>query len=515
MTFPTHPLYEAKKQEWQMLEDAFDGESEVKKAGVRYLPPTPAQVLDGMGTDGCGVPKDGQIAYDNYLARAVFPDFYTEGVKTLVGIMNEKPAKITVPKQMEELLGSITTNREDVQTLLRMLHFRLLTTGRAGALVDMPSTAAPGKEAMPYISLYGALKIINWDDGGTNGGDNKLNMVVLDESGVKRKDDFSWEKEERYLVLTLGGIDPNAEVSHDYAMRIGSSATTLGNEILPQFRGNKLNEIPFVFAGPVDLDATPDQAPLIGLARICFNLYKSEADYRYTLFMTGQDTLVISGRMPESTKEIDGSGNENHVRVGAGAAIMLDANGKAEYIGVSGSGLSEQRQAIEADRNMAAVRTGQLLAPGKMSMESGEALKTRVAAQTATLASVAISSAKALEKALRFIAKWMQLDENSVIVEPNLEFSNYKIATQDLVQLITAKKLGFPISMETLHSYAKQCGITDKSFAEEMEKIINDPAHLVAIMQAGGNVEGNNPLNAAGGPQKKPDEVQPPSNSQL
>lgn len=513
MTFPTHPLYDSNQEIWQMLTDAFDGEGAVKAKGITYLPPTPAQSMDGLGYNACGKPKEGQAAYNNYISRAVFPDFYTEGVKTLVGIMNEKPAKINVPKEMEGILERITRNREDSQTLLRSIHFELLKTGRAGTLVDIPSTAAPGTDITPYVSLYPALRIPNWDDGSKNDGDYVLNLVVLDESGVKRTDNFTWVADPKFLVLSLGSVNPDAPQDYNYTVRTGPSETNLTEAISPSLRGHKLSAIPFTFIGPVDLDSHPDQPPLLGLARICYTLYRAEADYRHTLFMTGQDTLVTSGRKAAPTTAIDGT-IDDYIRVGSGANIDLEINGKAEYIGITGSGLSEQRLAIEADRNMAAVRTGQLLAPGKMSMESGEALKTRVAAQTATLTSVAVASAKALEKTLRFVAEWMQLDPNQVTVEPNLEFSNYKIATQDLVQLITAKKLGFPISMETLHAYAKECGITDKSFKEELERIMEDPSVLLSIMQAGGNVAGNNPLNAAGGPQRKPDEVNPPSNSQ-
>lgn len=498
-----------------MLLDAYEGEQAVKDARTKYLPATPAQIVDGLGVDSCGHPKDGEAAYLNYLARAVFPDFYTEGIKTLVGIMNEKPAKIIVPPEMEPLLERITVDREDVHTLLRSIHFEVLKCGRAGTLVDLPKLTAPGETHEPYVSLYNTMRIVNWDEGQFHEGDNRLNMLVLDESGPRRKDDFTWENCEEYLVLALGSVDPTAPQNFVYTLQRGTAPEDLSEPVTPKLYGNTLSEIPFTFIGPVDLDSNPDQPPLLGLARICFTLYRAEADYRYSLFMTGQDTLVISGRIKKPAQEVL-AGSEETIRVGAGAVIHVEENGRAEYIGVSGSGLSEQRQAIQADREMAAVRTGQLLAPGKMSLESGEALKTRVAAQTATLSSVAIASAKALERTLRFIAKWKGLDPSKVKVEPNLEFSNYHISTQDFVQLITAKKLGFPLSMEAMHEYARERGITRFSFEEELERIRKDPQELLAIMQQAGNVNGNNPIEAVGGPSKKLDEgYQDPSNSQV
>lgn len=514
--FPTHPLYQENLQDWQLLEDCFAGERRVKSKGITYLPATPGQVLDGLGVNACGERKPGQVAYDNYKMRAVFPDFFTEGVKTLVGILNEKPAKVTVPEAMQYVVDRITQDREGIAILLRQIHFECLTTGRGGLLVDLPKRDNTDQlsDPEPYIAMYGATTIVNWDDGRFNGGLDRLNLVALDESGWERTADFQWVQKQKNRVLSLGPVDPEAANGGTYVQFVSEDGATQDlEEILPILRGETLQEIPFTFFGPVDLNSTPDQPPLIGLARLCMHIYRSEADYRYTLFMQGQETLVTIGGLTNSGELSEGSNNQA-LRVGADARIDLQINGDAKYIGVSSNGLPEQRMALDADRQLAAVRTGQLLAPGKMSMESGEALKTRVAAQTATLTSVAMSSAAALQAALRNIAKWKGLDPEDVTVEPNLEFSNYQIATQDLVQLITAKRLGFPMSFESLHRVAKDRGLTDATFAEEMLQIEKDPKVLTAIMALDAGDSGNNPQQTAGGPPKSTAGKAPVSNEQ-
>lgn len=492
----THPKYDAMVEDWLLVRHSFEGEKRVKDEGQRYLPATPGQIADGimLGT------LLAIANYDAYKKRAVFPDFFTMGVETLVGILNAKQAQIELPDDMEFLRTKAMLTGEGLGALLRKIHEQQLITGRVGILGDMP--ANPDQtNPQQYIEVYEAEKILNWDNGSFNDGFNELNLVVLDESGQERFDDYEWKDIEKYRVLSLGALSENEPLG---VYRTASSG--IDDAILsfmsPTYKGQTLDEIPFVLIGPKDIAIDPDVPPLMGLARLCMQIYRAEADYRYTLFMQGQDTLVVVGGVRGADPSTD------TLRVGAGARIDVEMGGDVKYIGIGANGLPEQRASLEADRSLAAVRTGQLLAPGKMSMESGEALKTRIAAQTATLTSVAISAAAGLEQMLRKIAIWRGSDPEAVKVTPNLDFTNVAIAGQDIVQLQTAKSLGFPIAAESLHDMARDRGLTRHTFDEEIKLIQAEPAILAerakTTAEAGKNLAGNNPLAGAGGPKKTP-----------
>jgi hypothetical protein len=498
----THPKYDAMSGNWRMLRDSYQGEGAIKMGGVIYLPATPGHILDGMTTSS----EAGSIAYEAYKLRAVYPDFFREGVATIIGILNAKEATITLPAQLEYLREKASIDGDGLLSLLRKMHEEQLVTGRVGMLADLPTNPDQANPQV-YIQLYGAETIVNWDSGTFNQGFNKLNLVVLDESGYERSGSYNWAKVEKFRVLSLGAIAENEPLGSYYVEVFeDSSMEVSANRISPTLRGRSLAEIPFVFVGPKDLATDPDMPPLLGLARMCLTIYRSEADYRHTLFMQAQDTLVIIG----GTK---GDNSGNTMRVGAGARIDVDMGGDVKYVGIGSGGLPEQRQALEADRNQAAVRTGQLLAPGKMSMESGEALKTRVAAQTATLTSIAIAAAQGLQRILRIIARWHGADESLVKVLPNLDFTNVAIQGQDLVQLVTAKNSGYPLSYKTLFDIAADRGLTKNTFEEELKLIEDDPKSLVdraAALLA--PPQANTPVKAAGGPDKTPVDVKPPSN---
>lgn len=489
-----HPDYAQFKPDWVLLRDCYAGERAVKDKGREYLPATPGMVMDGMlrSTD------PGLVAYEAYKMRAQFPDYMQVGVETLVGILNAKPTEIKLPAGMEYLRERATTKGEKLESLLRRMHEQQCTTGRLGLLADMdkvPDLVDP----KPYLALYTAETIINWDDGEDGEGNNKLNLVVLDESSNVRQQDLTWQLGYKYRVLALGLLGPNEQKGvYKQGVFMGQSPTYVDSDMqAPMLRGKTLDEIPFVFFNSKDNLVSPDTPPLLGLARLCMSIYRSEADYRQALYLQAQDTLVIVGGT---------SGDKDTpLRVGAGAKIETSIGGDAKFIGVGSEGLSEQRTAIENDRKAAAVRTGQLLAPGKMSMESGEALKTRVAAQTATLTSVAKTAAQGLERILRLIAIWRGENPNDVKVTPNLDFTNVEIAGQDIVQLTTAKNLGFPLSAMSLHKLARERGLTTMTFEEEMSSIKEDPKELKewAEKMAMG-LKGNNALEAAGGPKKAP-----------
>jgi hypothetical protein len=179
--------------------------------------------------------------------------------------------------------------------------------------------------------------------------------------------------------------------------------------------------------------------------------------------------VVVGGVRNANGKE----GEEDAIRTGAGARIDLEMNGDAKYIGVSANGLSEQRTCLENDRKRAETQSGRLIGT-KSNVESGEALRVRLAAQTATLNQVALSSAAALEKILKLAAAWVGADPEKVKVTPNMEFTNVPLDAQQLVNLLTARSLGAPISIESIHEVLVDHGLTTMEFEAEMVKILTE-----------------------------------------
>jgi hypothetical protein len=476
----THPLYAEFSEDWTTMRDLAGGERVVKSRRDTYLPATPSMIIDGFNK---GERYVGEQVYQGYLKRAQFPEYVKDGIDTLLGMLNFKPSTFELPERMKPLLDSCTLNGESLHDLLRRIHAEQLTTGRLGLLADLPAADSPvgitqpdatKKFVLPYLAVYNAESLVNWDDSGSHLKYSALNLVVLNESALKREADFTWKMFKRYRVLQLGALAPNEpEGTSIYSQGVFDENTGLTYNpnamSAPTFLGKPLNEIPFVIINTRDLVGYPDQPPLIGLAKLVLAIYRGEADYRQGLFMTGQDTLVVIGAMGSKEKI---PGQEDATRTGAGASINVDLGGDAKYIGVNSNGLSEQRQCLEADHKRASHKAGQLLVAGKSGdQESGEALKTRLGAQTASLTQIALTAAKGLESLLKTVAVWVGADPAAVKVIPNMDFGDSGLMPADFTDLTAAREAGAPISKASMHQLLKERRFTSMTFEEEVAQI--------------------------------------------
>lgn len=475
-----HPSYAIYSPDWVKMDDTYAGQRRIKDKGESYLPPTSGMIHDGMENNQLG-----KKAYDAYRLRAVFHDFVREAVENLLGMMHHKPPEeISLPPAMEPLRERLSSRGESLMQLLHRINMNQLLKGRLGLLCDLPSS--PRIDGRPYIALYEAGSIINWDDGQREElTEQVLNLVVLNESENVRRTGFEWEFEQKYRVLVLGDLLAN-ERSGTYRFGLYSDLDTgfqYSEDLMrePVLRGQALDFIPFTFVNTLDLNPEPDKPPLLGLAELALTIYRGEADYRQSLFMQGQDTLVIKGA--GTVDEMDGQ-----QRVGAGAVLYLNTEGDAYYVGVESGGLEEMRVALTNDKTKAGATGGMLLDTLSRERESGDSLTTRLNARTASLKEIAQTGAAGLQDALRKIAVWMREDPQQVVIRPNLDFGSPPLSTQSVVEITAARNQGAPISGRSLHEILSRNGYTQRTFEEELEDIsseIDGPLARLMMMGSG------------------------------
>jgi hypothetical protein len=109
---------------------------------------------------------------------------------------------------------------------------------------------------------------------------------------------------------------------------------------------------------------------------------------------------------------------------------------------------------------------------GKKAAESGEALKIRNSAQTATLTSVSMASAQALERSLRYLAILEGFRPEEVTVKPNLDFHGQPMTAQDAEALVRTWQQG-AISYQTLYENLQRGEIAsaERDFEAELALI--------------------------------------------
>ena len=465
-----HPDYSARRPDWVTMFDSSEGQRHIKSKTTIYLPATSG--MRALSATPAKLDGEGLALYTAYLIRAYFPDLVKETVRALTGILDREAANIELPDALEDMREIATAKGESLNDLLRGIHMNQLLYGRLGLLLDVD----PNRD-LPILVTYPAPQVLNWDDL-TKTNDPKqiqddarpdalrqLIMTVLDETRFERDtgDVFTWNLVPRYRALSLG---QEGNVYTTFVERDGNRQT----EVIPQIRGKTLDQIPFVFINTTDLDAQPSDVPLVNLANLALAIYRGEADHRSALFMSGQDTLVITGYDISSGSSENPDDNESPI-IGSGAYLNIpDPDGDAKFIGPDSKALSEQRASLEDDYKRAGEEGIKLLSSGA-GAEAAETLRIRVAGRTATLQTIAMTSATGLESALRQAAVWVGADPQEVKVEPNLDFITEDQDPADLIAFATAKKSKVPLSWKSVHNWLRQKDFTELTFEEEIEQI--------------------------------------------
>jgi hypothetical protein len=315
-------------------------------------------------------------------------------------------------------------------------------------------------------------------------------MIVLNESEFVRNSAMQWVEVFKYRPLMLSGALATVNSEDQSPVADGTYITGISGEnsadigsvkfVAPSLAGTTMTDIPFVFVNANDISSDCGIPPLLGLANLCLAIYRAEADYRQSLYAQAQETLVIIGSTDEApVAGVENAAAKSTVRVGAGGKIEVPLGGDAKYIGISAQGLGEMRSSLENDRDFAQQQGSRMLSTKGGDQQSGDALKTRVAAQTASLPNIAMTAAEALERILRIAAVLKGANPDEVEIAPNLDFTADIMTGQNLLGYMQAKAMGAPLSNESLHGLMKEQGLTDKEFVDEQE-LIDEEAPLIA-----------------------------------
>lgn len=479
-----HPQYEKYRYIWERIRHAHDGQDCIKYNSVKYLPPTTGMARPSPA--GPQMTPQGWAEYMAYMTRAQFPGDTAQMVRTAIGILWNKDATVEVPKKMEYIKNQATSDGTTLLQLMREVNTEQLLPGRCGLLADLPAPVN-GMNRLgrpyPFITMYKAEQILNWDIGSLGLVPHRqLNLVVLDESENERQKDLSVTWQEKYLVLSLGTLDPEDVSGNYYWGRFRDANFVNGNLRQAAIYGKPLPFIPFTFINATNISHKVEAPPYIDLVDLCISLYRNSADLEQMIHEHAQETLVV-----------EGGDQETQYRVGSHATITPGSGNKAYFIGLNGHGLPEAQKfyinkKIEIER-----KAGQMIDTRSLQRESGESLKTRLAAQTATLASIAQACGWGMENCLRQIAYMLGLDPMEVKVKPNTNFLNPELFAKTLVELMQFKNMGGPITDEDIVRMCQERGVTDKDFDTVMAILKKENPPVVTSGQPINNPSGNEP----------------------
>lgn len=434
--------YAAMIDEWQEMTDALVGPRVIKTAGTAYLPKTSgmieAESLAGTENSPLTAEQARQL-YDAYKARAEYPLWVKDSLRTMVGLVSRQEPEIVLPDRMKALEHEATSDGFGLKQLYLRIVSALLTKGRKPLLVEFDD------EGNPYIATYTAETAINWMTRDT-GGRQDLTLVVFKEQRLKEtSDEFDPKYEDVYRVLDLvegryrvrvlneAGADVEGE---DYPGLVGGSQTT------------SLKFIPVVFAGSTDNNADVDEIPLQTMAKAALKYYQLSADYFTSMHYTAHPQPWISGM-----------GQDDDIRVtGPMAAWMLPKDSQAGYLEFQGAGIEKLHEAMQDQRNAAAESGAKVIDAG--GTESGEARKARQNDQHSALYSVCVTGAEAVEQALKYIAYWMGIKPDLVTFKVEPQFTPDDIDSA-MLQVVSNIVMSGEAPRAVLYDALRKIGLTE------------------------------------------------------
>jgi hypothetical protein len=447
----THPEYERMSDRWQSCRDCVEGSQAIKAAGIRYLP----RLKD----------QDDE-SYRAYVMRASFVNFVWRTVSSLAGMLFRKPPEIEVAASIEPLLDDVTLDGRSLYIFAQQVALEVLTSGRAGVLVDYPNQSTEGMtladtaklNLRPLLAQYKAENIINWKQQRIDN-EMRLTLVVLTEDAALEGNEYEHKTETRYRVLDL-----LTGLYRQRVFRINDKQEDeqVGPDIYPMMNGKAMSEIPFIFIGIDDTTPEMDTPPLVDLADCNLAHYRLNADYAHGLHFTGLPTAVVSGYTPENAGDKLYIGSQS-------AWVFPDPAARAAYLEFTGVGLGSIETALKSLEEQIAVLGARLLASEKKGNETATAARIYRAGETSILSAIANTISTGLSEALEIFSEWAGVPDEEAEIELNRDFIPANLDAQQLTALVSAWSMG-ALSLETLFENLQAGEIIGQDVTYEMEQ---------------------------------------------
>ena len=420
----THPDFDKVADLWRQCRDVIGGAVAIKQSPGRYLPKPEGR------TD---------TEYARYADRAQFFDATAKTVDGMVGGIFRKPPSVELPTALDYLRDDADGRGTDIALLAKALTTELISVGRAGLLVDMPSVPEGLRldqeraiNARPRILTYSAENIINWRTEVMNG-QNRLTLVVLKEEDrvPSLSDPFVTEPKVRYRVLELRDNVYTVALYEE-----GDGDWTPVEFSTPRMSGGKaFDTIPFFFVGAVDNGPQIDKPPMYDISSINIGHYRNSADFEDALYMVGQPTPWITGLDQAFIDK-----NKGSLRIGSRAAWLLPEGAAAGMLEISGD-LAALKGAMEAKESQMVQLGARLVSQNPSGVEAAETIRLRASGEASILDSVARNVSKALTRCLMAIGAWLSVSEEATF-EANSDFFATRLSPQELAELVRTWQTG-------------------------------------------------------------------------
>jgi len=394
-----HAGYELATQKASRVRDFAAGEIIVKAKGEVYLPR-----LSGQS----------KTEYNNYKTRGYIVPAVEPTAVAMIGSITRKPA--TVESSLDHIHENIDGSKTSADLFVSGMIKELLYAGAAGYLVEWDDQLQQS-----VAKQYTIENIINFSFG------TGRDYIVLRQTFTvqDRNDPYKQITNFEYLELTF-------DEEGNYIQNIWRKTKkgfAIVDTVMPDNRGEAINEIPFVFCSPNNETLNSDPI-LLHLANVNLDQYRLSTDERHGLHWTALPTMFLFGDLR------DEDGKKRQITVGAGSSNHIDdTEARAELLEFSGAGLASIKAAIDGDIDTMASIGAKMMSSGGGGVESAETARIGASSETATLSTIANTVDQCMNDILEIMASWSGSDgEHKYAI--NRDFIDTKLDPNALMALL-------------------------------------------------------------------------------
>ena len=454
-----HPDYAKYIQDWELIEDVFEGEKAVKAAGVKYLPSLSGQLVE---------------EYESFKQRGSLFNALFRTVQGLGGMVFRKPVDYSLPPKVIELLHSIMSTGQSFEVLCRIVCNSLLKFGRVGLLVDSL------EDSDPYVAVYGPKAIVNWRVSFVDGRE-QITLLVLKENyySPENSDPFTVKMEEQYRSIEL--IDGMVETNIWRKVKGNTKDEwVIVETIYPKIKNKRQSKIMFYPIGSEENSMAVNKPPLIDMAYVNIDHWRLSVDYRHGLHFCSLPTPWAVGFDSERKLTI------GPVRVWRSD----DTEAKCGFLEFSGQGLASVRQALKDDEEQMAILGARIIEQTRSRIETAEAARIRQSGESGVLIAIVNNISEGLNCCFEGIAEWLGVDFTDSYIKLNTDFIDTNITPQELTSLLQTYQAG-AMSLDTFLYNLEKGEILppDQSIEDEKIQLMADENRLFESEEEDGDVE--------------------------
>lgn len=443
-------------KKWEKCRDVVGGETYVKHRKERYLPRA-----SGMDDND----------YRGYLMRAQFFNAAGRTLDGLSGMINRKPALVTVPEGYEKYIENVDGKDHSLVQFCSESVKDLLTTGWGGVLVDMPKMDNVRSQKdfedsnlFAYMTYYKAESIINWH-WSSSGRKQYLDFVVFREKTETIKKDFTVEVKYNYRLCKI-------DADGYYKQILYNDRDEVIEESEPRMKNGRFRYIPFFFLASSD---NPTEPILEDLINVNLSHYRKSADYENGLHWTGVPTPWTQGA---DVGTVFVNGREvaaEPLKLGGSVVQNLPAGASMQYLEFGGSGCAQLANAMAADEDRMAILGARIISQERNGVEAAETARIHRAGENSILSDIANNLSIIFSKILKIYLEWSsgnEVPDDKHSVQFNTDYDVSMMPASDLVAYVSAWQAG-AISKKTMFRNLKEGEIIspEKSFDDEQAEI--------------------------------------------